>query len=968
MIAFAGRAPAYDGIGEVADTPVTDDAAVSMADERQLVGRDAEVTLVRGFVSDLTDGRGGVIWVEGEPGVGKSALIDAALCGDDDAAVAVFKATGDELSQVFGLRAMAACLGVNAAMADEHRRQIADLLSGVGGGVDAVSAASERLLGLVDRECARSPVILVLDDLQWADSASLAVWHRLTRVVDQIPLLLVSARRPVPQRAEVEGLRRAVARVSRGAIIELSALDAGEVGTMATCLLAARPGARLREVLAQATGNPLYVRELTDVLVRQGLIRIENNLAELAAPIGEGLSSVGAAIGRRLSFLTEPTRTVLRAGAVLGARFTANDLAVVSGRTVPGLLEVVDEAIAAGVLAEAGQELTFRHPLIRQALYDEIPKAVRTGLHGHMAQSLAAAGASWERVARQLLAVSGAIEGWVLAWLAEVEESVMYTQSPIAAELLERALRATAWGNPLWTVLTARLTTALRLLRRWDDLAERGRMALRWASDPQLVGQIATNTLTALFTAGRFDEGLALADKVLASTDPGQPWGSRLRAARAMLLLYRGETVQSRVLAFQAASEGERYGDPMTIGMAMHSLALAAPPPDALEFIDRGIAAIVSDDPQSLDVRLMLMTNQLVYLSNLHRLAEFDEILPNTVSVAENAGSHRVRGIHLVAAMHYYERGDWDQALLYHEMAAGAPDPSAYLPWHGLGSQVALRRGDQATAEAHLAAVGDFPYTTGRFRPSGGLLIATRALMAESDGHLDAAVAMLAAWLDPQYAQGTNFDRTTWLPELTRLALAAGDHKTADAAVVAANEDADLAADDLLLLTARICQAMVAEDPEPLLTAADYFERVPRRLDLAFVCAEASVVLAKQGDMAGARDALNRAATIHHLVGARLDLQRLQARLRPLGIRRGPRSVHRRADTGWDALTPAERLVAERVMRGESNPEIAASLFLSRRTVETHVSHILGKLKVSGRADIAREAARHLPSGPDGTA
>src|SRR5258705_2284270 len=99
----------------------------------QLVGRDAEIGLLRGFVSDVVNGRGGVVWVEGEPGIGKSTLIAEALSGAEDYGVRLFIATGDELSQMFGLRAMAAGLGVEVASADEHRREIADLLPGIVG-------------------------------------------------------------------------------------------------------------------------------------------------------------------------------------------------------------------------------------------------------------------------------------------------------------------------------------------------------------------------------------------------------------------------------------------------------------------------------------------------------------------------------------------------------------------------------------------------------------------------------------------------------------------------------------------------------------------------------------------------------------------------------------------------------------------------------------------------------------------
>jgi len=140
---------------------------------------------------------------------------------------------------------------------------------------------------------------------------------------------------------------------------------------------------------------------------------------------------------------------------------------------------------------------------------------------------------------------------------------------------------------------------------------------------------------------------------------------------------------------------------------------------------------------------------------------------------------------------------------------------------------------------------------------------------------------------------------------------------------------------------------------------------VSRLPDAAFALGEAAVRLAQRGDADDARDALERAAAAYDAMGAVLDLQRIQARLRPFAIRRGSRSPHRRLVSGWQALTSSERLVAERVMRGESNPEIAGHLFVSRRTVETHVSHILRKLRVRGRADIVREAERHLSHGHD---
>ena len=117
--------------------------------------------------------------------------------------------------------------------------------------------------------------------------------------------------------------------------------------------------------------------------------------------------------------------------------------------------------------------------------------------------------------------------------------------------------------------------------------------------------------------------------------------------------------------------------------------------------------------------------------------------------------------------------------------------------------------------------------------------------------------------------------------------------------------------------------------------------------------------LAAGGQTADARSALNEAVRLYSDAGATWDVKRADAALRAHGVRRGPRSVHRRATTGWEALTPSELGIAELVAQGRSNPDIAAELYLSRRTVQTHVSRILAKLQLRSRMEVIRAAAEH---------
>ena len=223
---------------------------------------------------------------------------------------------GDNLTQMFGLRLVAACLEVRADSADAERVQIAELLVGrTGGGADPVMAAAERILALVDRECTRSSVVLVLDDLQWADEASLAVWAQLFDAVQQSPLLLIGVSRPVPQRPELATLRESVLTSGRITRVDLVHLTRAEVERIAADLLAAAVGPRLRGALGNAAGNPLYLRELVDVLAGHDLVRVVGGIAELSGPLELGLTSLSDVIGRRLDFLSGPSRSALRGAA-----------------------------------------------------------------------------------------------------------------------------------------------------------------------------------------------------------------------------------------------------------------------------------------------------------------------------------------------------------------------------------------------------------------------------------------------------------------------------------------------------------------------------------------------------------------------------------------------------------------------------------------------------------------------------
>jgi DNA-binding CsgD family transcriptional regulator len=154
------------------------------------------------------------------------------------------------------------------------------------------------------------------------------------------------------------------------------------------------------------------------------------------------------------------------------------------------------------------------------------------------------------------------------------------------------------------------------------------------------------------------------------------------------------------------------------------------------------------------------------------------------------------------------------------------------------------------------------------------------------------------------------------------------------------------------------CRGLLDADPALLRDAAEAYRRVRRPLQLAQTLEDMAVLLAAGEDRAAARGAYVEATEIYSRLGADWDLRRANARLRAFGVRSRRGSSRRDAPTsGWAALSPAEVRIARLVADGRSNPDIAVELLLSRRTIETHVSHILAKLDARSRVDIARQAA-----------
>ena len=317
----------------------------------------------------------------------------------------------DEWGQRFPLSVMTRLLGVDERSADPRRAEAARALrrEELADGWtmhplsdDPVAAAVEEMLALVDRLCAQGSVVLVEEDLHWADRASLSMWRRLFQASVQLLLLLVVGTcRPLSGQIELNRLRSDV-RAREGVLIPLGPLAEEAVSELAGQLTGCAPGPRLTERLGWAAGNPLYVRELLAAVSRVGALESADGVAELAVgnQTAQTLRSLAGVIADRLDSLTVGAREVLRMAALLGPECSVADLDVVVAQGNDEPAGQVAEAVAVGVLESAGERLWFRHDLLREVLYEATPPAVRAALHQHSTSTPPARRAGTDRVWR----------------------------------------------------------------------------------------------------------------------------------------------------------------------------------------------------------------------------------------------------------------------------------------------------------------------------------------------------------------------------------------------------------------------------------------------------------------------------------------------------------------------------------------------------------------------------------------
>ncbi len=942
-------------------------------------GRAAEIEALGEALDRVASGRPAIVLIEGEAGIGKTRLLDDALAAAAVRGMQVAVGRAGELERTRPFGVVADAFGCARSSPDPRRVAIAALLAthrgGERGPITVTSdpglrfRAVDAFTDLMEELAVAGPLVIGVDDLQWADPSSLLTLGAVSRRLAYLPVALIGCLRPSPRVAELDRLA-GVLEAAGARQLTLRRLGDEAVAGLVAETVAAEPGPRLLAEVAGAGGNPLFVTELLGAIVQESAIQIaggQAEVAEIALP-----PTLRLTILRRLSSLPGDTLQALRSASILGSGFSLTDLATVTARPALELSFALAEAIRACVLEDDGTVLRFRHDLIRDSIYGDLPGSVRRGLHREAGLRLAQTGAPALKVAEHLARGAGRGDAAAIAWLTMAAREAAARSPDVAADLLARAVALMDPADAGRDRLLAERASSLMWAGRIADAEAACRALLESDHDRGVEGAVRNCLGHALLTEGRGRE--ALRELELAGQSPlltdaervyGLGWASFAR-------LWLGDLDGAAAIGAQARSAAAAAGDHLTTSIAMDSLAMVAEFRGDLREglqISEEARRLADHSPGRQGHRHPL------YMAPGHILIELDRLdvaratLETGRRISEELGVRwHLPSYQAVRGVERFIAGEWDDAIAELETSLDLADETgsrySLVYAHGVLSLILFHRGDHRGAQqaAASAAAGQLSAAGLRYRTNWAVW--SRALILEAGGELTEALASLAGAWDACARLGFAHEYPLIGADLVRLALAAGDFGRARDASAAVTEVAARNEVSWMTGAALRCRGLIEDDAELLGAAAAAYARGSRPLDLALACEDAGAAGARQGMVGRASELLFQAIETYERLDAARDLARAEATLRAAGIRRGRRGTRRRPRIGWRSLTPTERTVASLVAEGMSNPQIGERLYVSRRTVQTHLAHVFAKLDISSRAQLAAEVTRHQNAEP----
>ena len=912
--------------------------------ERLLLGREGELARISNAVEEDT---GRVVLITGPAGIGKSALLEAGLADAAAAGCTIVRGRGFEMERGFAF-GVARQLVNGLTPPEKGAARLALSLFGP----DAAAAASVESVvygtyWLLSPLAEAVRIVVAVDDAQWADEESRLLLHYLAARVSELGLLLLmTVRSGEPGADELMQL----AHDPSAETIRPDPLGIDAIDTLVRSQFGEADPEFVEACLGATGGNPLLLRELLLSLQAEGAHATTEAVPRLAGVTSEVVTQNVLA---RISQLGKPARDLSVAIAVLGGGCELAEAADLAGHTLEESGIACDALAQVDILAP-GVPLEFAHPLLRGVVYQDIGAARRRALHTGAAEVLLRRGAAPERIAAQLLEgepvgteeASAALE-------AAAASALRNGASKRAATYLDCALRE---PQPNRGGILAKLGR-LRAAEFSPDALELLEEAARIVSEPELMTEVLLDQARALVLQGRTEAAIALLgdagrDPGGASSEPALLMDAELIALGQMDVL-PSAVFSDRLAGYaKATPKGETPGECAILGtLAFEAFRTIEPREKCAQLGARAMnGGHLESLPPATPVRIVtgLALRQSEEVELAGRLAA------SAIAQAQALGSDLAFAIATFDLANTARwRGDLEAAEEHCSvvLATAGPEGHQLGPYAGsFWAVVALDTAGPARAREILAEtkILDQPADEIVFNE----VLYYRGCVAAACGRLDEAIADLAACGERELAHGhRNPAGTPWRTALALASLQARDREGAAAECATELELARRFGAPRMLGIALRTQGLIRggeEGLESLASAIEALELSPDRLELARALIDYGAALRRAKRRADSRAPLTEGTDLAARCGARVLAERGTTELRALGAR--PR---RHQVWGLEALTPSERRVARMAAGGMSNPEIAQALFVSRKTVETHLGSVYSKLDLRGRGGLA---------------
>jgi DNA-binding NarL/FixJ family response regulator len=924
------------------------ESAILLESRSPIRGRDYELGVLLHATNALASGEGGWLVVSGQPGAGKTRLLEEIAFIAQGQGVRPFRGSGESEAHLtpFGPLLSATSGGGLDLLPD-------DVLQGLESSAENRFWVLQELQDALDHASMDGPMMIIIDDLQWCDDATFLALRTLPLRLVASPILWVVAVRDSALRSgnvvsvfeRYEGLQEKT--------LVLRSLPDSAVSAMVEDTIGATPDeAMLRSVL-QAEGLPLYVLELLKGLLDEGLINVENGVARLLGP--KVPQRFRDSVRARVAALSNDGRRTLQVASVIGRNFAVDMLADMMGVSARELIDPVVETVEAGLLLEVGDDLRFSHDLFREIIQEDIPDSVRKILQRKAIDVQLARGGNVVEVAMMLANSAQAEDAEAVLLLRKAAGQLSSLTPSTSADLAVRALEIASTNDPdRVNIVTEAATYLFRAgqATRARKLIDR-ELARVYTAEEEALLRIGVAKMSSQFS---FAEAVKQTKLALALDGLSDHTREVLEAQLAVNSLMTGDveraldsaTTNAEELAVLATFTTAKASSAFYGG---HWDAAFSAMHEALVLADRAGIRYSSFGQEAVFIAFMAVSAGDV----AGALREADRGVQESTRLRQG-GTMRLwvmtRSRILLDAGRLADAAVEAQALLEMVDELGPGNFAEITALYTL-LRVAIYEGDQAAVE-RLSQDANRMMRDGspRIRNQGSWMA---ALCAQARGDLDEAIRLSLPVLDRLHIASPYFQGSTDPADdvvFVRLALKTG-HRAAAGTMVRFIEDRalDNFSYPILRATSMHARALLTDDKLLLEKAIVLLESIDRPIVLASATEDVARITAPT-DPRGSVTLYQTARALYAGAGAFREEQRVNSRLAMLGAP-VERQSESSGDSAWASLSVSQRAVVTLIVQGYTNRQVAEQLYLSPHTVNAHLRFAFAKLSVHSRVQLA---------------